>query len=79
MDLLNMIVADPSEVTDTQRITIMRILRDGLLTNSDWTQMADSPLTDSKKQEWATYRQQLRDFPNGWTPADTANFPDQPS
>ena len=79
MDLLNMIVADPSEVTDTQRITIMRLLRDGLLTGSDWTQMPDSPLTDSKKQEWATYRQALRDFPASWTPADTANFPDQPS
>jgi hypothetical protein len=33
------------------------------LTNSDWTQNADSPLTDAKKQEWATYRQALRDFP----------------
>ena len=26
--------------------------------------MADSPLTDSKKTEWATYRQTLRDIPN---------------
>ncbi len=25
----------------------------------DWTQLADSPLTQSKKQEWAVYRQQL--------------------
>ena len=33
------------------------------LTNSDWTQNVDSPLTDAKKQEWATYRQALRDFP----------------
>lgn len=31
---------------------------------SDWTQMADSPLTDSKKAEWATYRQTLRNIPN---------------
>ena len=29
----------------------------------DWTQLADSPLTQSKKQEWAVYRQQLRDLP----------------
>ena len=57
----------------------MRAWRDDLLAESDWTQMPDSPLTDSKKAEWATYRQQLRDFPATWTPADTANFPDQPS
>ena len=57
----------------------MRQERDALLTQSDWTQMPDSPLTDSKKQEWATYRQALRDFPSDWVPANTANFPDQPS
>ena len=32
------------------------------LIESDWTQMSDSPLTDSKKTEWATYRQNLRDL-----------------
>jgi DNA-binding transcriptional regulator/RsmH inhibitor MraZ len=26
--------------------------------------MSDSPLSDSKKQEWATYRQELRDLPS---------------
>ena len=34
-----------------------------LLYDSDWTQGADSPFNDSKKSEWATYRQQLRDLP----------------
>tara|TARA_R100001086_G_scaffold146265_2_gene77358 strand:+ start:619 stop:852 length:234 start_codon:yes stop_codon:yes gene_type:complete len=67
------------DATDETRSIIMRSKRDGLLTQSDWTQMPDSPLSDSKKQEWATYRQALRDFPATWTPADTANFPDQPS
>ena len=37
--------------------------RNMLLTASDWTQGADSPLTDAKKAEWATYRQALRDVP----------------
>lgn len=37
--------------------------RDVLLENSDWTQFNDSPLTDAQKQEWATYRQALRDLP----------------
>lgn len=31
---------------------------------SDWTQLPDSPLSDTKKAEWATYRQALRDHMN---------------
>ena len=42
---------------------VLRSRRDMLLAESDWTQFNDSPLTDSKKTEWATYRQKLRDLP----------------
>jgi len=38
--------------------------RNNKLTASDWTQAADSPLSNSKKAEWATYRQSLRTLPN---------------
>jgi len=41
----------------------IREMRDGLLAVSDWTQGADSPLSNSKKAEWVTYRQELRDYP----------------
>jgi len=41
----------------------IRDTRDVLLKNSDWTQMPDSPLSPEKKQEWAAYRQALRDLP----------------
>jgi len=37
--------------------------RNALLAWSDWTQFNDSPLSSSKKTEWATYRQALRDIP----------------
>ena len=37
--------------------------RNILLTQSDWTQGSDSPLSSSKKTEWVTYRQALRDIP----------------
>ena len=67
------------EINDVTRISDMRDERNSLLAQSDWTQMPDSPLSDSVKQKWADYRQALRDFPASWTPADTANFPDQPS
>jgi len=37
-------------------------LRNAKLTECDWTQGVDSPLSDAKKTEWQTYRQALRDF-----------------
>lgn len=40
----------------------IRARRDALLAASDWTQLPDSPLSKSKKSEWASYRQALRDM-----------------
>jgi hypothetical protein len=33
------------------------------LAESDWTQMADAPLTEPQRKAYAAYRQQLRDLP----------------
>ena len=57
---------------------ILRKQRDQLLSSSDWTQMPDSPLTDAKKQEWAVYRQQLRDMPSTADP-ENPTWPSQPT
>lgn len=40
----------------------VRERRNSFLQITDWTQVADSPLTDAKKAEWVTYRQTLRDI-----------------
>lgn len=48
--------------------------RNFLLAESDWTQFPDSPLSDAKKAEWATYRQALRDIPE--TYSDTTSLDD---
>ena len=40
----------------------IRVKRDELLLESDWTQFNDSPLSDAKKEEWKVYRQALRDM-----------------
>ena len=40
----------------------IRELRDTLLTQSDWTQFQDSPITGPTLTEWQTYRQSLRDI-----------------
>jgi len=54
----------------------MRIQRDRLLAESDWTQVADAPVN---RQAWATYRQALRDLPATWTPGPTVVFPPPPA
>ena len=51
------------EQAERDLITI-RLQRNGLLRESDWTQFNDSPLSNEKKLEWATYRQLLRDVTN---------------
>ena len=70
-------------VARTEPITeLIRQKRNDLLIASDWTQVNDTPLTDSKKAEWATYRQTLRDLPANNTSAtsiDDVTFPTPPT
>lgn len=64
------------DISDSQRQ-----LRNNLLSETDWTQIADSPLTDAKKIEWATYRQALRDLTNhvNWPNLEETDWPISPS
>ena len=39
----------------------VRTIRKPLLSDSDWTQLPDAPLTAEQKAAWAKYRQDLRD------------------
>ena len=63
--------------------TDTRQLRDRKLFSCDWTQGADSPLTSTKKAEWATYRQALRDImsnlPSDLDHPDNVSWPSTPS
>lgn len=57
-----------------------RKVRNDLLSSSDWTQVADSPLSDSQQSLWATYRQALRDITShaNWPHLDASDWPTQP-
>jgi len=62
--------------------TQIRSKRDRLLTESDWTQGADSPLASGKKTEWATYRTKLRTLPEDQKDKTTyasITWPSEPS
>ena len=47
---------------DDRTAAANRDTRNRLLSDSDWTQFNDSPLTGDVKTSWATYRQTLRDI-----------------
>jgi len=57
----------------------VRSQRNQLLVESDWTMVTDSPLSDSKKTEWKTYRQKLRDIPASSGFPNSITFPDKPA
>tara|TARA_Y100001973_G_scaffold95015_1_gene147834 strand:- start:727 stop:1188 length:462 start_codon:yes stop_codon:yes gene_type:complete len=71
--------AEQKTALDNDRASDRRMDRDSRLESTDWTQFTDSPLTDSKKEEWKTYRQALRDLPtaSGWP--HTFTWPIPPS
>ena len=75
MDISLRSIYDEENIPSEWLFERLRIQRDKLLVESDWTQVADAPVD---KQAWAEYRQQLRDFPTTWTPSDTVQFPDKP-
>lgn len=71
------IAADTPLAQDEQRVEIVpqslldgiasgrkRMERDELLRSTDWTQMADAPLTAAQKTAMGMYRQALRDLPS---------------
>jgi hypothetical protein len=71
------------EKNSTEIINEVRQDRNMELGMSDWTQVADSPLSDEKKVEWRTYRQQLRDLmanlPSDLDNTDDVSWPTKPS
>lgn len=54
--------AEVSAEVETYFANLIREERNRLLSQSDWTQTVDAPLTAQSKEAWATYRQALRDF-----------------
>jgi DNA/RNA-binding domain of Phe-tRNA-synthetase-like protein len=58
---------------------LLRADRDALLSSSDWTQGPDAPLSEKKKEAWASYRQELRDLPAKTKDPLKVKWPEAPS
>lgn len=74
------VVLAPDAAEIAVALASIRVSRDGLLAGCDWTQLLDVPLSDVRRQTWATYRQQLRDYPNqqGFDPTAPPAWPTVP-
>ena len=78
------VVKSDSELASKEASEFMfnlKSFRNSLLSNTDWTQVPDSPLSTEEKSKWATYRQQLRDLPSFYsTETNMSNvvFPEEP-
>ena len=59
-------------------LNMVRSQRDGQLRGSDWTQIGDAALGDHTAEEWATYRQSLRDVPQTYSRVSEVVWPNDP-
>jgi hypothetical protein len=62
--------------TNEQKWEQIRLWRNAQLSETDWTQLPDSPVD---KNAWAEYRQALRDLPEQGGEADKVDLPTQPA
>ncbi len=56
----------------------VRAQRNGMLASSDWTRLDDATLGDHTKEEWATYRQELRDLLQTHSRVSDVVWPEDP-
>ena len=77
-----------TELQAAEPLRLLRIERDKLIAETDWTQLKDISLDSIREKNWKEYRQALRDLPNGSTPKLDSNgdldmssvtWPDKPA
>ena len=70
-------LATQAEAADLD-LGFVRSRRNGMLRGSDWTQLGDAALGDHTAEEWATYRQALRDLPAAYSRVSEGVWPEDP-
>ena len=75
------VVHDKTPLSEEEKsadaLSKLRIKRDLILKWCDWTQMPDSPLSESNKLAWQVYRQALRDITShqNWPDLNDEDWP----
>ena len=77
-----------AELQTAEPFRLLRIERNKLIAETDWTQLKDISLDSIREKNWKDYRQALRDLPSNSTPnldnngnlnMSSVNWPDKPS
>ena len=80
--------AKVDELKSAEPFRLLRIERNKLIAETDWTQLKDIDLDIIRERNWKNYRQALRDLPsksipklndNGDLDMSSINWPDKPS
>jgi hypothetical protein len=66
---------DDETVSNDLYLARLRYWRNNELANTDWTQISDSPVD---KEEWALYRQALRELPESSPNPKMIELPNKP-
>jgi len=67
-----------NQIVAEEPLNQLRIQRDKLIAQTDWTQVPDSPLDTADKSAWQNYRQALRDITQTYTSLDDVVWPTKP-
>jgi hypothetical protein len=70
---------DQTAITREEWFAIARWWRNALLSESDWSQVSDNPLSEIERESWREYRQELRDITDSVSNPKDIVFPDLPS
>jgi hypothetical protein len=79
MDLVKAALKSDPPSPESDLMGYVRHVRTILLSLTDYTQAADSPLTAEQRAAWATYRQSLRDLPSVYTGEGPIPWPVTPA
>lgn len=73
------VAIEPPAPPSDEMLALIRMERDKRLRASDFSQMADVPLTDDQRAAWCVYRQALRDLPETTTDLAAVVWPVAPA
>ena len=82
------VIAKIAELEAAEPFRLLRIERNKLIAETDWTQLKDIDLDIIRERNWKNYRQALRDLPSKSTPKlningeldmNSVTWPDKPS
>ncbi len=76
---LNIPADTKAEIVADAKWEQVRVKREPLMRDTDWTQMPDAQLDEAKKAEFSAYRQTLRDIPQTYSDPDLVVWPEKPT